>query len=186
MTLASTAVSRRAVLRGIASAGSALAVAGCAGMAANAPRFDASELTLRPTLLVATTRKPVNGARSKPWYGPERAPKVSVARAKLTPPDDGDVLVFGESIGSPMSLLPAIGVYAAIERERGRPLAFPGGPPGVYEAVDARLLARALAWASVAAEARGEAFNITNGDVFEPVGTAGALPGMASVTDLPA
>jgi nucleoside-diphosphate-sugar epimerase len=75
-------------------------------------------------------------------------------------------VVFGESIGSPMNLLPAIGVYAAIERERGRPLAFPGGPPGVYEAVDARLLARALAWASVAAEARGEAFNITNGDVF--------------------
>jgi len=89
MTLASTAVSRRAALRGLASAASALAVAGCAGMAANAPRFDASELTLRPTLLVATTRKPVNGARSKPWYGPERAPKVSVARAKLTPPDDG-------------------------------------------------------------------------------------------------
>jgi nucleoside-diphosphate-sugar epimerase len=74
--------------------------------------------------------------------------------------------VFGESIGSPMNLLPAIGVYAAIERERGRPLAFPGGPPGVHEAVDARLLARALAWAAVAPEARGEAFNITNGDVF--------------------
>jgi nucleoside-diphosphate-sugar epimerase len=75
-------------------------------------------------------------------------------------------VVFGESIGSPMNLLPAIGVYAAIEREHGRPLAFPGGPPGVHEAVDARLLARSLAWAAVAPEARGEAFNITNGDVF--------------------
>ena len=92
MTLANTAVSRRAALRGLASTASALAVAGCAGMAANAPRFDASELTLRPTLLVATTRKPVNGARRspKPWYGPpERARKGSVARAKMTPPDDG-------------------------------------------------------------------------------------------------
>jgi nucleoside-diphosphate-sugar epimerase len=75
-------------------------------------------------------------------------------------------VVFGESIGSPMNLLPAIGVYAAIERERGKPLAFPGGPPGVHEAVDARLLARALTWAAVTPEARGEAFNITNGDVF--------------------
>jgi esterase/lipase superfamily enzyme len=89
MSLDCTAVSRRTVLRGLASAGSALAVAGCAGMAANGPRFDTSELSLRPTLLVATTRKPVNGAREKPWYGPERASRMTVARANLTPPDDG-------------------------------------------------------------------------------------------------
>jgi nucleoside-diphosphate-sugar epimerase len=76
-------------------------------------------------------------------------------------------VVFGESVGSPMNLLPAIGVYAAVERERGRPLSFPGGPPDVHEAVDARLLARALAWAAVAPEARGEVFNVTNGDVFD-------------------
>ena len=75
-------------------------------------------------------------------------------------------VVFGESFGSPMNLLPAIGVYAAIERARGRPLAFPGGQRGVHEAVDARLLARALAWACDAPEAAGETFNITNGDVF--------------------
>ena len=75
-------------------------------------------------------------------------------------------VVFGESVGSPMNLVPAIGVYASVERARGRPLAFPGGPPGVHEAVDARLLARALAWAADAPEARGEIFNITNGDVF--------------------
>jgi hypothetical protein len=66
-----------------------------------------------------------------------------------------------------MNLLPAIGVYAAIERERGRPLVFPGGPRSVQEAVDARLLARALEWTAVAPEARGEIFNITNGDVFD-------------------
>ena len=76
-------------------------------------------------------------------------------------------VVFGESIGSPMNLLPAIGVYAAVERARGRPLAFPGGAPNVHEAVDARLLARALGWAAVAPEARGETFNVTNGDVFD-------------------
>jgi len=88
MPLARTAISRRTVLRGLASAASALAVGGCAGMAANAPRFDASDISARPTLLVATTRKPVNGARARPWYGPERASAMSVARLKLTPPDD--------------------------------------------------------------------------------------------------
>jgi len=76
-------------------------------------------------------------------------------------------VVFGESIGSPMNLLPAIGVYAAVERERGRPLAFPGGGRGIHEATDARLLARALHWAAVSPGARGEIFNVTNGDVFD-------------------
>ena len=33
-----------------------------------------------------------NGARAKPWFGPERAAKVSIARAKLTPPDRGPLL----------------------------------------------------------------------------------------------
>jgi esterase/lipase superfamily enzyme len=51
--------------------------------------FEASALVLDPMLLVATTRKPVNGARATPWYGTERAPKMTVARARLMPPDDG-------------------------------------------------------------------------------------------------
>lgn len=75
-------------------------------------------------------------------------------------------VVFGESFGSPMNLVPVIGVYAALERERGHALSFPGGPPAVHEAVDARLLARALAWAADAPSARGETFNVTNGDVY--------------------
>ena len=75
-------------------------------------------------------------------------------------------VVFGQSLGSPMNLLPAIGVYAALEKERKRPLSFPGGPPGVHEAVDARLLARVLAWAATSPQAQGEIFNVTNGDVY--------------------
>ena len=75
-------------------------------------------------------------------------------------------VVFGESIGSPMNLLPAIGAYAALERAQGNPLCFPGGSPSVQEGVDARLLARALTWAASAPEARNEIFNVTNGDVF--------------------
>ncbi|SHL68939.1 Esterase/lipase superfamily enzyme [Bradyrhizobium lablabi] len=58
-------------------------------MGATGARFDASTLSVDPTLLVATTRKRVNGGRAKPWFGPERASTMTVARAKLVPPDDG-------------------------------------------------------------------------------------------------
>jgi esterase/lipase superfamily enzyme len=58
-------------------------------MGATGARFDASTLSADPTLLVATTRKRVNGGRAKPWFGPERASTMTVARAKLVPPDDG-------------------------------------------------------------------------------------------------
>lgn len=57
-------------------------------MGATGGRYDASSLAVEPTLLVTTTRKPVNGGRAKPWFGPERASKMTVARAKLVPPDD--------------------------------------------------------------------------------------------------
>jgi esterase/lipase superfamily enzyme len=83
-----TAVSRRTALRGLASAATALAVAGCAGMATGS-HFGASALVNTPTLLVATTRKPVGSARAKPWFGTERSRKITLARATLTPPDDG-------------------------------------------------------------------------------------------------
>ncbi len=51
-------------------------------------RFDASSLSADPTLIVATTRKRVNAGRAKPWFGPERASAMTVARAKLKPPDE--------------------------------------------------------------------------------------------------
>jgi esterase/lipase superfamily enzyme len=66
-----------------------LALGGCAGLGATGTRFDASSLSVSPTLLVTTTRKPVNGGRAKPWFGPERASTMTVARVKLVPPDDG-------------------------------------------------------------------------------------------------
>jgi nucleoside-diphosphate-sugar epimerase len=76
-------------------------------------------------------------------------------------------VVYGESLASPMNLLPAIGVYATLEREQGRALSFPGGGRAVHEAVDAKLLARVLGWAATAPSARDEIFNVTNGDVFD-------------------
>ena len=75
-------------------------------------------------------------------------------------------VVYGESFASPMNLIPAIGAYAAVLRESGEPLAFPGGATGLTEAVDADLLAEAFEWATHCAAARNETFNITNGDVF--------------------
>jgi hypothetical protein len=76
-------MSRRAFIGGFASVGSVSVLSGCAGVGAAGARFDASALSLDPTLLVATTRKSVNGGRGKPWFGPERASTMTIAQAKL-------------------------------------------------------------------------------------------------------
>jgi esterase/lipase superfamily enzyme len=83
------AASRRAVLRGLASAASAATLGGCASAISGGLRFDAPQISANPSVLVATTRNPINGAREKPWFGTERARVASAARAVLTPPDDG-------------------------------------------------------------------------------------------------
>jgi nucleoside-diphosphate-sugar epimerase len=75
-------------------------------------------------------------------------------------------IIFGEAQGSNMNAIPAFGVYAAVLRSDGEPLHYPGEGAFVTEAVDADLLARALAWAATADAARDETFNVTNGDVF--------------------
>jgi nucleoside-diphosphate-sugar epimerase len=76
------------------------------------------------------------------------------------------VLIVGYSTGSAMNVIPALGVYAALQREAELDLPFPGGAPRVAQAIDADLLARAIAWAGEAVSTRNEIFNITNGDVF--------------------
>jgi esterase/lipase superfamily enzyme len=79
--------------------GSVLALGGCTGLSATGARFDASALSADPTLLVATTRKRVSGGRTKPWFGPERASAMTVARAKLVPPDDGRLSLASVGLG---------------------------------------------------------------------------------------
>ena len=76
------------------------------------------------------------------------------------------VLIVGEAIGGAMNLIPALGAHAAVMRERGPILPYPGGAERVSQAVDADLLARAIGWAGEASAARNEVFNVTNGDVF--------------------
>lgn len=78
-------------------------------------------------------------------------------------------IVAGFALGSPMNLLGAIGVYAALSAQAGAPLRFPGSP-GTWERLhqftDANLLAAAVHWALTAPAARNEIFNVTNGDQF--------------------
>ena len=77
--------------------------------------------------------------------------------------------ICGVSLGTPMNLVSVIAVYAAICREMGLPLRFPG-PESVYRSLyqvtSADLLARAAIWAGETPAARNELFNVTNGDAF--------------------
>lgn len=78
-------------------------------------------------------------------------------------------VVCGVSLGHPHNLVAAIAAYAAICRALGLPLRFPG-TRACFEAVsqvtDARLLARAAAWAATDPRAADGHFNVTNGDLF--------------------
>lgn len=74
-------------------------------------------------------------------------------------------LVTGKTPGA-LNVLPAIGVYAAIRREKGEKFSFPGGPSFVWEMADADLVGRVMVWAAQAPQAANEIFNVTNGDVF--------------------
>jgi nucleoside-diphosphate-sugar epimerase len=75
-------------------------------------------------------------------------------------------LVVGEAIGGNLNIIPAVGVFGALRREAGLPLSFPGGPPFIFEAVDADLLAHSFEWAATTPGCANEIFNVTNGDVF--------------------
>jgi nucleoside-diphosphate-sugar epimerase len=72
----------------------------------------------------------------------------------------------GSSLGSPMNILNAIGVYAAICRELDVPFSFTGAQHAqIGQLTDVRLLARAIAWAGTCAAAQNQIFNVTNGDM---------------------
>jgi len=75
--------------------------------------------------------------------------------------------VIGYAVGNPMNLLMVIAVYAAISKELGQPLRFPGSLAAydaLYQVTDAELLARATVWAGQEPGADGEVYNVTNGD----------------------
>jgi nucleoside-diphosphate-sugar epimerase len=76
-------------------------------------------------------------------------------------------LILGAAHSVAMSVVLVIGIYGALCKELGIPFGFPGGASNVFQAVDARLIARALEWAANSSQAANRIFNITNGDVSE-------------------
>ncbi len=73
------------------------------------------------------------------------------------------------SPGRARNIVSVIGAYAALCRELGVPLDFPGSAKSyetLTEVTDARLLARAITWICTKPETANQAFNVTNGDLF--------------------
>ena len=78
-------------------------------------------------------------------------------------------LVMGPRLNSPMNLVTGLATYAAMSRELGLPLRFPGSKEGwntLQDTTDAQLFGRATLWALSEDKARNEIFNVSNGDVY--------------------
>jgi nucleoside-diphosphate-sugar epimerase len=93
--------------------------------------------------------------------------------------------VCGFAVGNPMNIMMVIAVYAAISKELGLPLRFPGKPgayTAVYQVTDSALLAKAMTFCATAPSARNEVFNITNGDFFRWVNV---WPRIADAFEMP-
>jgi len=75
-------------------------------------------------------------------------------------------LVIGEAVGAAMNLIAAIGVYAALQRERGEPLYYPGSRDLIAQPTDTDLMAAAFEWCFAAAAADNQIFNVTNGEMM--------------------
>jgi nucleoside-diphosphate-sugar epimerase len=92
----------------------------------------------------------------------------------------------GFAPGTAMSILPAIAVYAAISKELGLPLRFPGKPgayTAIYQVTESSHFAKAALWAATEPRCGLEAFNITNGDYFR---WQNLWPRIAEVFEMPA
>ena len=75
----------------------------------------------------------------------------------------------GFAPGTAMSIMPAIAVYAAISKELGLPLRFPGKPgayASIYQVTESAHFASAALWAATEPRCGNQAYNITNGDYF--------------------
>jgi nucleoside-diphosphate-sugar epimerase len=89
----------------------------------------------------------------------------------------------GFAPGTAMSIVPVIAVYAAILKELGRPLAFPGSAwTSLYQVTDSAHFAAAALWAATEPRCANQAFNITNGDYFR---WCHLWPRIAAAFDMP-
>src|SRR4029453_6931297 len=77
--------------------------------------------------------------------------------------------LIGYAVGNQMNMAATLAAYAAICKETGRPFVFPGSQEQYDAAVDitdGRILPKPSLWAATTEEARDNAFNIVNGEVF--------------------
>jgi nucleoside-diphosphate-sugar epimerase len=90
----------------------------------------------------------------------------------------------GFAPGTAMSIVPVIAVYAAMRKELGLPLAFPGKAwRSLYQVTESAHLAQAAHWAATEPRCANQAYNITNGDYFR---WQHAWPKIAAAFDMPA
>jgi nucleoside-diphosphate-sugar epimerase len=78
--------------------------------------------------------------------------------------------IFGFSPYSMMNIIGTLCVYATICKHEGVPLRFPGSKVAwecYYATSDANLIAEQHIWGAVDPNAKNEAFNCSNGDVFK-------------------
>jgi nucleoside-diphosphate-sugar epimerase len=89
----------------------------------------------------------------------------------------------GFAPGTAMSIVSVIAVYAAIRKELGLPLAFPGKAwSSLYQVTESAHFAEAAYWAATAPRCANQAYNITNGDYFR---WRHVWPAIAKAFDMP-
>ncbi|SNC62730.1 Nucleoside-diphosphate-sugar epimerase [Hymenobacter gelipurpurascens] len=77
--------------------------------------------------------------------------------------------IIGKAVGNQMNMGTTLAVYATLCKETGRPFRWPGSKAqweGLSDVTDARVIAKQLIWAATTEEAKNEAYNVVNGDVF--------------------
>lgn len=93
--------------------------------------------------------------------------------------------VWGFSTGTGNNLIVLLAVYAALSKQLGLPLRFPG-PAATWskfsQSTHVDLLNRSMLWAATAPEAANQAFNVTNGDLFR---WCDVWPRIADFFDMP-
>jgi nucleoside-diphosphate-sugar epimerase len=89
----------------------------------------------------------------------------------------------GFAPGTAMSIVSVIAVYAAMRKELGLPLAFPGKAwTPLYQVTESAHFADAALWAATGPRCANQAYNITNGDYFR---WQHAWPAIAKAFDMP-
>lgn len=88
----------------------------------------------------------------------------------------------GFAPGTAMSIVPVIAVYAAVCKELGEPLRFPGSAwRSIYQVTESAHFAEAALWAATEPRCANQAYNITNGDYFR---WCNVWPAIAEVFDM--